>query len=77
MLPPTAGRAPLASLFDTIKASVAAWSGIVPPNDPARRMAADLASTIAAFEALRGGLRFEDEPSSFEAALQATKEAAA
>ena len=28
--------------------------------------------TIAAFEALRGTLRFEDEPASFEAALQAT-----
>lgn len=64
----------MASLFDTIETSVAAWSGIVPPNDPARRMAAGLASTIAAFEALRGSLRFEDEPSSFEAALQATKE---
>ena len=32
--------------------------------------------TIAAFEALRGTLVFEDEPSSFEAALQATKEEA-
>ena len=32
-------------------------------------MAADLISTIRAFEALRGTLAFEDEPSSFEAAL--------
>ncbi len=62
------------SLLTTIEDSVAACSGITPPNDPARRMAADLASTIAAFEAVRGTLRFEDEPSSFEAALQATKE---
>jgi hypothetical protein len=32
-------------------------------------MVADLTKTIAQFEALRGSLRFEDEPSSFEAAL--------
>ncbi len=64
----------MASLLETIEDSVAAWSGITPPNDPARRMAADLATIIAQFEALRGGLRFEDEPSSFEAALLATKE---
>ena len=62
------------ALPDIITASVSAWSGIEPPNDPARRLAADLAATIAAFEKLRGGLRFEDEPSSFEAALLAAKE---
>jgi hypothetical protein len=60
-----------------IEDSSAAWTGITPPNDPARRMAADLASVIAAFEALRGTMKFEDEPSSFEAALQATKEVSA
>ena len=58
----------------TTEAAIAAWHGITPPNDAARRLAADLASTIAAFEAVRGGLRFEDEPSSFEAALQECKE---
>jgi len=41
---------------------------------PAQRLAAELADTIKAFEALRGTLVFEDEPSSFEAALQAAKE---
>ena len=46
------------------------------PNPPAQRLAAELAETIAAFEALRGTIVFEDEPSSFEAALQATKERA-
>jgi hypothetical protein len=56
------------------EAMVATWHGITPPNDPARRLAADLANTIKAFEALRDRPRFEDEPSSFEAALQATKE---
>ena len=64
----------MTALLDTIEASVAAWSGITPPNDAARRMAADLAGTIATFEKLRGTLQFEDEPSSFEAALQAAKE---
>jgi hypothetical protein len=64
----------MASLLECIEDSVATWSGITPPNDPARRLAVDLAATIAAFEALRGSLRFEDEPSSFEAALLATKE---
>ncbi len=59
---------------ELIEASIAAWSGIAPPNEPARRMAADLMSVIADFEALRGRLRFEDEPASFEAALQAAKE---
>ena len=40
-------------------------------------MAADLVRTIAAFEKLRGTMVFEDEPSSFEAALQAAKETGA
>ena len=56
------------------EANIATWHAIVPPNDPARRLAAELESTIRAFEALRETMRFEDEPSSFEAALQATKE---
>ena len=56
------------------EASIARWFGIEPPNNPGRRMAADLVRTIAAFEKLRGTMVFEDEPSSFEAALQATKE---
>ena len=67
----------MASLLETIETQVATWSGITPPNDPARRMAADLTGVIAAFEALRGTLHFEDEPSSFEAALLAAKEPAA
>jgi hypothetical protein len=57
-----------------VEATIARWHGIAPPNDPARRMAADLITTIRAFEALRGTLVFEDEPSSFEAALHETKE---
>ena len=57
-----------------VEATIARWHGIAPPNDPARRMAADLISTIRAFEALRGSLAFEDEPSSFEAALHEARE---
>ena len=43
----------------TTEAYVEAWHGITPPNDPARRLAKDLAATIAAFEAQRDRLRFE------------------
>jgi hypothetical protein len=60
----------------SIESTIARWHGITAPNAPARRLAAELAETIAAFEALRGTLVFEDEPSSFESALQATKEGA-
>ncbi len=56
------------------EAYVAAWHGIQAPNEAGRRLAVELMATIRAFEAQRGRLRFEDEPSSFEAALQATKE---
>lgn len=63
--------------FETsVEATIARWHGIEAPNDPARRLASELAGTIEAFEALRGQMVFEDEPSSFEAALQATKEGA-
>jgi hypothetical protein len=57
-----------------IEQTITRWHDIAPPNDPARRMAADLIETIRAFEALRGTLLFEDEPSSFEAALHDMRE---
>jgi hypothetical protein len=50
------------------------WSGVAVPNTQARDMAAALEAVLKGFEALRGSLQFEDEPSSFEAALQETKE---
>ena len=59
---------------DTTEAYIEQWHGILPPNDPGRRLAADLAGTIKAFESQRARLRFEDEPSSFEAVLQECKE---
>lgn len=55
--------------------TAAFWSAVVPPNAAALEMTRGLGPVIVGFEALRGGLAFEDEPSSFEAALQATKEA--
>ena len=56
------------------EAMIETWHGVTAPNDPAKRLAADLENTIRAFEALRGRMAFEDEPASFEAALQAVKE---
>ena len=56
------------------EATIMTWHGIAAPNDPGRRLAAELADTIAAFEKLRGTLVFEDEPASFEAALHDTRE---
>jgi hypothetical protein len=64
----------MTDFLDRTERMIATWHGITAPNEPARRMAEDLAEVIAAFEAVRGTLRFEDEPSSFEAALQKTKE---
>jgi hypothetical protein len=46
------------------------WSGIAVPNAAARHGLADHAALIAELEALRGTMVFEDEPSSFEAALR-------
>jgi hypothetical protein len=50
------------------------WSGVECPNAAARRGLEDLPALIAEFAALRGTMVFEDEPSSFDAALRAEKE---
>ena len=57
-----------------VEQTIMRWFGIAAPNDPARRMATELIATIRGFEKLRGTLAFEDEPSSFEAALLDTRE---
>jgi hypothetical protein len=57
-----------------VKEQAEAWSGVMPPNAVGEELAAGFASLITGLTALRGQLAFEDEPSSFEAALQATKE---
>ena len=51
------------------------WSGVSVPNAAARHGLADHAALIAELEALRGSMVFEDEPSSFEAALRDCMEA--
>lgn len=60
------------NFVDATIASIATWHDVAPPNEVAVRMLADLQKTIQEFEALRGSLRFEDEASSFEAALRDT-----
>lgn len=57
-----------------VKEQAAAWSGVIPPNAVSEELAAGFSSLMTGLTALRGQLAFEDEPSSFEAALQATKE---
>ncbi len=59
----------MADFLPATEAAIERWHGIIAPNAPAKRLAAELADAIAAFEAVRGTLRFEDEPASFEAAL--------
>jgi hypothetical protein len=58
------------TFVDDTTASIETWHGVAPPNAVALRMLADLENLISDFEALRGSLRFEDEPASFEAALR-------
>jgi hypothetical protein len=60
-----------------VREQAAAWSSVAPPNAVAEKFAAALADTVSGLSALRGGLAFEQEPASFLAALQETKEVAA
>ena len=53
------------------------WSVVALPNQAARHGLADMAGIIAELEKVRAGMAFEDEPSSFEAALHECKEPAA
>ena len=55
------------------EAVIESWQDILPPNPAAKRFTSDLQATIAGFEALRYQLAFEDEPSSFLAALREAK----
>lgn len=57
-----------------VEEQVGAWSGVVPPNAESAKLAQALSGIIEGFEKIRGQLQFENEPSSFEAALQETKE---
>ncbi len=62
------------SFVETVEAAIAAWQGMSPPSAQAHQIAIDLEASVKAFEKVRDRLRFEDEPASFTAALQATKE---
>jgi hypothetical protein len=59
-----------------VREQAAAWSSVTPPNAVAEKFAAALADTVAGLSLLQGGLAFEQEPASFLAALQETKEVA-
>lgn len=61
---------------ELVQEQVGQWHGVAPPNAAAEEAAEIMAGLIESFEKLRGELQFEDEPSSFEAALQETKERA-
>jgi hypothetical protein len=54
--------------------SISLWSGVACPNEAARLGLADHIGLLKELEALRGTMAFEDEPSSFEAALRAEQE---
>lgn len=57
------------NITDLMISSIATWHGVSLPSEAARRTVADLDNLIRAFTALRGSLKLEDEPSSFESAL--------
>ena len=59
---------------DLIEEQVARWHGVTQPHPSAREAARAMADLIQSFEKLRGQIQFEDEPSSFEAALVEFKE---
>jgi hypothetical protein len=63
-----------ADIATVVRDQAAAWSSIAPPNATAEKFAAAFAEIIVGLSALRGGLTFEQEPASFLAALQETKE---
>ena len=54
--------------------SIRLWAGVACPNEAARLGLADHIGLLKELEALRGTMEFEDEPSSFEAALRAEQE---
>lgn len=61
---------------DTLKQYSRAWSGVECPNEAAEVGLSDFPGLIRELATLGATLVFEDEPSSFEAALQAEKEPA-
>ncbi|MDF0523091.1 hypothetical protein P0R31_38395 [Bradyrhizobium yuanmingense] len=66
----------MSEFLDRVEWWIATWHTISAPNEHAKRVAAGLAETIHKVESMRGTLRFEDEPASFETALIKAKETA-
>jgi hypothetical protein len=62
------------TFVETVEAAIVAWHGMAVPSEQAHQLAIDLEASVKAFEKVRDRMRFEDEPASFIAALQATKE---
>ena len=65
---------PVPDIATLVRDQAAAWASVTPPNPVAEKLAEAFAETIASLSELRGGLAFEQEPASFLAALQETKE---
>jgi hypothetical protein len=63
-----------ADLLRLMEQGVLAWSGVALPNAAAAQALKDMPHLATELAALRGMLRFEDEPAGFDAALQAEKE---
>lgn len=62
------------SIRHVAKDQIEAWLGFPPPNPMAGEFVDGFVGVIEGYERLRGQLEFEDEPSSFEAALEETKD---
>lgn len=60
---------------DMLKQYIRDWSGVECPNEAAEIALTDFPGLMRELATLRATLVFEDEPSTFEAALQAEKEA--
>lgn len=74
MLPCSNRESTRMAMKDVTEAGIGLWQGIPAPNAAALLFAADLQASLTALEAVRARMRFEDEPASFELALQACKE---
>lgn len=61
---------------ETSKQYIRDWSGIECPNEAAALALSDFPGLLEELATLHATLVFEDEPSSFEAALRAEKEPA-
>ncbi|MER9071099.1 hypothetical protein NKH84_32205 [Mesorhizobium sp. M0902] len=71
--PAGVGGEETSEFLDRVELWIATWHGISAPNENARRAAARLEKKIHEIESMRGTLRFEDEPASFNAALVEAK----